>query len=221
MKVPRHTTVIAYAALFVALGGTSYAVTALPNNSVGSAQIRNGAVQPRDLARGVLSRKNARLSEAITQVVSDPATGLNVTVTAKDGADGAPGPIGPQGNVGAPSTVAGPQGERGLTGMKGDTGAQGTPGLTVGSGYVQANGVADLAYIQTFDHTNTGAYCFNYNHSAVSGRAATATLDGDPAGFSVAVDKSPSTGPCAGKDFGVTILSNATGTDHAFYLIVV
>jgi hypothetical protein len=36
MHLPRHSTVAAYAALFVALGGTSYAAIKLPANSVGS-----------------------------------------------------------------------------------------------------------------------------------------------------------------------------------------
>ena len=41
----RHN-LIAYMALFVALGGTSYAVSALPPNSVGGQQLKNGAIDP-------------------------------------------------------------------------------------------------------------------------------------------------------------------------------
>jgi hypothetical protein len=37
---------VAYVALFVALGGTSYAATQLPANSVGAAQIRNHVIGP-------------------------------------------------------------------------------------------------------------------------------------------------------------------------------
>jgi hypothetical protein len=40
-------------ALFVALGGTTYAATQLPSNSVGTAQIRPGAVTPAKLAPGL------------------------------------------------------------------------------------------------------------------------------------------------------------------------
>jgi hypothetical protein len=40
---------IAYLALFVALGGTSYAALSLPAGSVGTRQLRNGAVTPRKL----------------------------------------------------------------------------------------------------------------------------------------------------------------------------
>jgi hypothetical protein len=43
-------------ALFVALGGTSYALTRLPSNSVGTVQIRNRAVTPAKLAVSALSR---------------------------------------------------------------------------------------------------------------------------------------------------------------------
>ena len=35
---------VAYLALFVALGGTSYAAVSIPRNSVGTKQLRNGAV---------------------------------------------------------------------------------------------------------------------------------------------------------------------------------
>ena len=41
---PSPAMIVALAALFVALGGTSYAAFSLPKNSVGSAQIKRGAV---------------------------------------------------------------------------------------------------------------------------------------------------------------------------------
>ena len=41
---PRPATVIACLALTVALGGTSYAAIVLPANSVGTAQLKNNAV---------------------------------------------------------------------------------------------------------------------------------------------------------------------------------
>jgi hypothetical protein len=43
---------IALIALFIALGGTSYAAVAIPRNSVGPRQLRNGAVTPAKLAGG-------------------------------------------------------------------------------------------------------------------------------------------------------------------------
>jgi hypothetical protein len=47
-----RANVVAYLALFVALGGTSYAAVSLPRNSVGTAQLRNGAVTAGKLAKG-------------------------------------------------------------------------------------------------------------------------------------------------------------------------
>ena len=44
--------VVAYLALFVALGGTSYAAVNLPAGSVGTKQLRNGAVTNKKLAKG-------------------------------------------------------------------------------------------------------------------------------------------------------------------------
>jgi hypothetical protein len=98
-KIGKHMRghFVAYLALFFALGGTSIAaVNALPKNSVGSAQIKNGAIQKVDLARRTVSSLR----------------GLRGTA-------GAQGPAGPQGS-------AGTQGAQGSKGDKGDTGAPGS-----------------------------------------------------------------------------------------------
>ncbi len=47
---PGHAVVVAYLALFVALGGTGYAAITLPRDSVGATQIKPGAVHASDLA---------------------------------------------------------------------------------------------------------------------------------------------------------------------------
>jgi hypothetical protein len=52
---------IAYLALFVALGGTSYAAIKIPNNSVGTKQLRNSAVTSKKLANGSVT--NPRLAK--------------------------------------------------------------------------------------------------------------------------------------------------------------
>jgi hypothetical protein len=89
---------VAYLALFFALGGTSFAaVNALPRNSVGSAQIKNGAIQKVDISkRTVSSLRGLR--------------GLRGTA-------GAQGPAGPQGPAGA----AGAAGTPGAPGAPGPT----------------------------------------------------------------------------------------------------
>jgi hypothetical protein len=46
---------IALAALFIALGGTSYAAVAIPKNSVGSGQLRKGAVTSSKIHSGAIT----------------------------------------------------------------------------------------------------------------------------------------------------------------------
>jgi hypothetical protein len=77
--------VVAYLALFVALGGTSYAITALPKNSVGTKQLKNRAVTKKKLAKGLSVRGPI-----------GPAGPAGAT-----GATGAAGAQGPQGIAGA------------------------------------------------------------------------------------------------------------------------
>jgi hypothetical protein len=63
--------VIACIALFVALSGTGYAVTALPRDSVGSAQLRKRAVKEADLGnRAVITSKLA--DQAVTRAKLAP-----------------------------------------------------------------------------------------------------------------------------------------------------
>jgi hypothetical protein len=50
LHLPSPALGVAVLALFVALGGTGYAALKLPNNSVGSKQIRKGAVKNSDIA---------------------------------------------------------------------------------------------------------------------------------------------------------------------------
>ena len=94
---PSHTTIAAYMALFVALGGTSYAALKLPTNSVGSKQIKRNAVKSGDVKNGTLRAFDFRAGDL-------PA-----------GAQGPQGPIGPEG----------PQGPQGLQGAQGETGSFG------------------------------------------------------------------------------------------------
>jgi hypothetical protein len=87
MRRPSHATVVAYLALFVALGGVSYAAVRLPAGSVGTRQIRTHAVTLRKIA------PSARAA-------------LHGAKGAK-GATGATGPQGPAGRDGSNATLNG------------------------------------------------------------------------------------------------------------------
>src|SRR4051812_36531358 len=95
--VGRHH--IALLALFFALGGTAFAAgnALLPKNSVGTAQIKAGAVTKQKIAKKTLTQ-----------------------LKGNKGAQGAPGAAGPQGPVGS-------QGPQGAQGPQGPAGPAGTP----------------------------------------------------------------------------------------------
>lgn len=143
---PSHTTVAAYMALFVALGGTSYAAVKLPRNSVGGKQIKRNAV-----SSSKVKDRSLRLADF--------------------GADQVPaGPQGAQGLQGP----AGARGLDGLDGPDGLDGADGTAAAfaRVGSGGVLDNGTPSQnenvvqANVQhdggaaTATTTGPGVYCF-------------------------------------------------------------
>lgn len=87
MKAPSHATVVAYAALFVALSGSAYAAIELPANSVGTKQLRAGAV-------------------TLTKIASSAQTALHGQAGAP-GPAGPAGPAGPQGPAGKDATTSG------------------------------------------------------------------------------------------------------------------
>jgi hypothetical protein len=105
-------------ALFVALGGTSYAATQLPKNSVGTTQIKANAVTAPKV-------KDGSLSAADFKPGSLPAGGQ--------------GPAGPAG-------LEGPQGLQGGVGPKGDKGDKGDTG-TVDTSNFFTKAASDNRYL--------------------------------------------------------------------------
>jgi hypothetical protein len=111
---PRPSDILAVGAIFIALGGTSYAALSLPRASVGHRELKRDAVsttriadrsiQRRDLARDVLAGRG-------------------------NGQAGPVGPAGPKGDTG-PQGPQGPQGQQGPPGPAG-SGGGGAP-LTAG-----------------------------------------------------------------------------------------
>ena len=100
-----YANVTASLALFLALGGGAYAATQLPKNSVGTRQLKNGAVTKAKLAKGV-------------------------SVQGAKGDTGPQGPAGAQGQPGAPGT----NGTNGANGTNGTNGAPGLSGVEIVTG---------------------------------------------------------------------------------------
>ena len=63
-RLPSPALLVASLALFVALGGTTWAVTAPSKRSVGSVQLKKGAVRSENFARGAVTR--SRLSAGLS-----------------------------------------------------------------------------------------------------------------------------------------------------------
>jgi Collagen triple helix repeat (20 copies) len=135
-----YANVIATFALFLALGGGAYAATQLPTNSVGTGQLKAGAV-----TAGKIAKKTRQQLQ---------------------GQRGPTGPQGPQGKTGAKGTT-GAAGAKGATGAKGDTGTAGANGTgpafeVFGTnkaipGQVVAQTLAPGAYVLSADLSLTNA----------------------------------------------------------------
>ena len=87
----------ALVALFIALGGTSYAALSLPRNSVGLAQIKARAVGPSELRTQAVSGRSVR-NRSLT--VSDIAPSSRAALRGQQGVPGPQGVQGPPGPTG-------------------------------------------------------------------------------------------------------------------------
>jgi hypothetical protein len=119
LKVVRHlrANVIAYAALFVALGGTSYAAASLPKNSVGTKQIQTGAVHASDIASNAVT--SAKVKNGVLRAADFRASDR----ASLKGATGAKGDKGDKGDAGqnfdANVNLGSGKSERGVYGVGG------------------------------------------------------------------------------------------------------
>jgi len=105
MRRPRHSTVVAYLALFVALSGSAYAAV-----KIGSKQIKDNSVRSRDIKNKTIAVKD----------ISNPAR------KSLRGQKGPPGAAGSQGAAGAPGDQ-GPAGASAVPARAVVVGAGGTP----------------------------------------------------------------------------------------------
>jgi hypothetical protein len=131
LGAPSPAMIVALIALFIALGSGAYAATTLPRESVGTQQLKNGAVTASKLHNGAFTAAKIAFG---TLLAKDFKPGqLPSGATGPAGAAGAQGVKGDAGAQGA----TGPQGvasQQGATGTQGPTGASGATGATGSSG---------------------------------------------------------------------------------------
>jgi hypothetical protein len=96
-------------ALFIALGGTSYAVA---TNSIGSPQIKDNSILSKDIRDNAVSTKDIKNSSLLAadfkpgQLPAGPAGPAGPTgARGSDGTPGAPGATGPKGDSPAPASA--------------------------------------------------------------------------------------------------------------------
>jgi Collagen triple helix repeat (20 copies) len=123
----RHSTAVAYLALFAALGGSAYAAATVTGKNIKDGTVTGRDVKDRSLGTSKLS------ASAVSSLAGKP------------GPAGPQGPAGPKGDKGdrGPAGPAGPKGETGPAGPAGTQGPAGPAGPSGISGweYVVSSGV--------------------------------------------------------------------------------
>jgi hypothetical protein len=153
---PTPSMAVAFTALLVALGGTSYAAATLAAGSVDTRQLRTHAVTGPKLDPDAVSRTKVRRA-----AVSPSKLSWTVRKALREGRAKTPGPAGP----------AGPAGPQGAAGANGTAIAFGTFGA---DGMPLANRSANLAGLR-LNRAATGVYCYSGIDATV--RNVVATLD--------------------------------------------
>jgi hypothetical protein len=143
-RITRHLSyanVIASLALFVALGGASYAAVALPAHSVGTTQLKRNAVAGSKLKRDAVS--SAKVKDGSLQR-GDFASGT--LLQGPQGPQGLPGPKGDPGQNGAPGEKGEPGTARAFAFVEYDCAPNGTCDVTKAKNVLGARRIGDGDY---------------------------------------------------------------------------
>jgi hypothetical protein len=129
---------VALAALFIALGGTGYALQALPKHSVDAQALAPEAVTADKVLDGSLTGRDIKLASVPTDRLRGLGNALDeLGARGPAGVQGPRGDRGPEGDRGP----AGPRGKRGRRGPKGVAGDVGPAGPGPASFTFVVNGV--------------------------------------------------------------------------------
>jgi hypothetical protein len=184
---------LAALALFISLGGTSYAVAQLPANSVGTRQLKDRAVTAAKIAPSALAHLRGRRGRV-----------------------GATGPAGPKGNQG-PAGAGGPKGDPGAPGT-----AKAYAHVFANTA-VGFRTVVNFASVRREPAVPAGGYCLKLSDPSLLGGAsnfnvtAVASADQDDR---IAIVNSPGNG-CATDELSIHTFNTAgLLTDSGFDVIL-
>ncbi len=221
LRRPSPALVISLIALFVALGGTSYAATALARNSVGTKQLKNNAVTGAKIASGAVSAAKIN-TNGLTVPNADHATTADSATNATNAANAT--------NVGGLTASELQQRVSGTCSSGSAIRAVGSNGgvtcQTVGSTALFAVVAIDGTLARgsagtTASSVGTGTYTVDFNRD-VSGCAYSATVG--PTGAGVATGNADVASQSGNAD-GVFVVTFPQGGSSAayepFHLIVV
>jgi hypothetical protein len=124
------SNVVSLIALFIALGGSAYAVGLLPANSVGRAQLQPDAVNGSKIARNSIGRSELKPKSVTSSELADASVDLDALSPNLRTQLARVGVAGPQGAAGAPGTP-GAQGAAGSQGPAGNPGPSGPGAVRV------------------------------------------------------------------------------------------
>lgn len=168
---PTYANVLATLAIFVAMGGTSYALTMIGSaniydDSIRHWDIRNDDIRGTDIASGAIGTGELK-ADAVTstRIAPDTITLADISADAEAALQGQTGAQGPQGDPGA-------TGDTGPTGPTGDTGPTGPAGTAMAFAYVNSDGTVNSSRSSNVDatevsHPETGVYCFEIADGSV------------------------------------------------------
>jgi hypothetical protein len=165
-KLSYANVISTFCLVLVLGGGSAYAATQLAKNSVGTSQLKNGAVTP------------AKLNGAAKKGMTGPAGPAGPK--GATGAAGAKGAVGARGAAGA-TGATGAKGERGEKGEKGETGAAATKlfaEVAEDGSLVKSSGVTASVFKGTL-----GAYEVTFNTSVASCVAMVTGVGQEPGTF--------------------------------------
>lgn len=146
------SNVVAVVALFIALGGASYAAIKIPKNSVGAKQLKKNAITSKKVKDRSLLAADFKVGQ-----IPPGATGAQGPIGLRGipgvtGSTGANGPAGPDGVTGPAGLngVTGPAGLNGATGPTGIKGATGSTGVAGSPAFAIVSGRVALPNINRF-----------------------------------------------------------------------